>query len=427
MSQLREAPPLLQKALLLAGSLVRRVDTVEDLHLPYALYQQSKEAIYSSGGGDSITLLIAITIAACWSLRPPSVISLDGPWHWAGIAMRLALQLGLHQERTYPCLQDPNECRLVWWHLVNSDVLQAACWGRPCLIQTRHQDVQLPVHSDQDSIQLQVFNQVTRLLLILRRVIEHNMSQLSDIVPALVDWHQSVPEPLKLQNANGCRNTYSRPVNEMFILYFGFLMLVLFQHDTTKSHHTTTPTTTTSVSPITIAASSCMIRLYEEIHLHEDSPRLGSFHGFFLMLAAIPQIFHRTQVPEKERLREQELELICMVLGALHVKYGGSNMVLQKISKLRAESTDLQESEQAAAVAPGSHLVILESLVADSNILFPVPANFSPNLDLLDGYMPGDESQRDSAMDFLAFENSLIDWSATGSLYAPDFSQSIVL
>jgi hypothetical protein len=117
-SRLRETPPLLQKALLLAGSLVRRIDTVEDLHLPYALYQQSKEAIYSSGGGDTITLLMAITITACWSLRPPSVISLDGPWHWAGLAMRLALQLGFHQEKTYSCLENPNDCRLVWWHLV---------------------------------------------------------------------------------------------------------------------------------------------------------------------------------------------------------------------------------------------------------------------------------------------------------------------
>jgi hypothetical protein len=63
---------------------------------------------------------MSITIIACWSLRPPSVISLDGPWHWAGLAMRLALQLGLHQEKTYSCLQNPNECRLVWWHLVVS-------------------------------------------------------------------------------------------------------------------------------------------------------------------------------------------------------------------------------------------------------------------------------------------------------------------
>lgn len=120
MTQLRETPPLLHKALLLAGSLVRRIDTVEDLQVPYALYQQSKDAIYTSSGRDTIPLLMAITITACWSLRPPSVISLDGPWHWAGLAMRLALQLGLHHERTYSGLQDPNGCRLIWWHLVVS-------------------------------------------------------------------------------------------------------------------------------------------------------------------------------------------------------------------------------------------------------------------------------------------------------------------
>jgi hypothetical protein len=120
MTQLRDTPPLLQKALLLAGSLVRRIDTVEDLQLPYALYQQAKEAIYTSSGSDTTTLLKAITITSCWSLRPPSVISLDGPWHWAGIAMRLALQLGLHQEKTYSGLRDSNSCRLVWWYLVVS-------------------------------------------------------------------------------------------------------------------------------------------------------------------------------------------------------------------------------------------------------------------------------------------------------------------
>jgi hypothetical protein len=170
-----------------------------------------------------------------------------------------------------------------------------------------------------------------------------------------------------------------------------------------------------------------MVRLYEEIHLHEDSSRVGSIHGFFLMLAAIPQIFHRTQVADKERVREQELELIFKVLHALHVKYGGSNMVLQKISKLRAESMELRESEQAAAIAPGSHMMILESVIGDSNLLFPVPASFSLNLDLLTGHLPGDDSQRDSTMDFLAFENSLIDWSVDGSLYASDFLQSMVL
>lgn len=120
LSRIHDAPPLLQKALILSGSLARRIDTVDDLQLPYALYIQAKESIYASSGRNPIILLMAITITACWSLRPPSVISLDGPWHWAGLAIRLALQLGLHRERTYSHLQNPNQCRLIWYHLMVS-------------------------------------------------------------------------------------------------------------------------------------------------------------------------------------------------------------------------------------------------------------------------------------------------------------------
>jgi hypothetical protein len=48
-------------------------------------------------------------------------------------------------------------------------------------------------------------------------------------------------------------------------------------------------------SRATIAASPCMIRLYEEIYYHEYATRLGSVHGFFLMLAAVPQILTLTR------------------------------------------------------------------------------------------------------------------------------------
>lgn len=244
------------------------------------------------------------------------------------------------------------------------------------------------------------------------------MLQLNDIMAALVDWHQTVALPLRLHNLARVRNSYSRPVNEMFIVYFGIIIFVLFRHDTTESHHI-------CVSLIIIVASSCMIRLFEEIHCHEDTPRLGSVHGFFLMLAAIPQIFHRPQVAEKERLRQRELDLICAVLQQLRVKYGGCNMVLQKVSKLRAESHNLPGSDPMAVAQNGLSRSVT-GVIPASSLLFPFPADFSPNLDLLDSCMPGNEGQKDVMIDLLAFESSLIDWSADGSLYASDLPQSMV-
>ncbi|OJJ03444.1 hypothetical protein ASPVEDRAFT_42914 [Aspergillus versicolor CBS 583.65] len=425
--QIHDAPALLQRALMLSGSLTRRIDTVEDLRLPYTLYIQAKESIYASSGRNPIILLMAITITACWSLRPPSVVSLDGPWHWAGLATRLALQLGLHRERTYSHLQSPNECRLIWYHLMDSDVLQAACWGRPCFIQTSFQDVELPPDSDKDSISLRVFKSVTRLLLVLRQVIEFKLVELPAILAALGDWHEAVAPSLRLHNAAGHRNQYTKQVNEMFIIYFAIIILVFFRHDMNASH--SSPHQRTSVSPATIAASSCMTRLYEEIHQHEDSARLGSIHGFFLMLAAIPQIFHYTQVSEKDCLRERSLDLICAVLQNLQVKYGGCNMVLQKISKLRTEPRDFNSSQLQPVTMneegiPGT----VPFPVSGVDQLFPFPTGFAPNLDLLHAWgSQNTAGQRDMLMDLLSFESSLVDWSGDVGLGVADFPQQLFM
>lgn len=268
---------------------------------------------------------------------------------------------------------------------------------------------------------------MTRLLLVLRQVIELKLVELPVILSALGDWHQSVAPALRLCNTAGYRNPYSKQVNEMFIIYFAIIILVFFRHDMNAGPSSLHQRT--SVSPVTIAASSCMTRLYEEIHQHEDSPRLGSIHGFFLMLAAIPQIFHCTQVAEKERLRERSLELICAVLQDLQVKYGGSNMVLQKISKLRAEPRDLNASQlQPLTVNQEGISGTVPFFVSGVDQLFPFPAGFAPNLDLLDALGSDNTAgQRDMLMDLLSFESSLVDWSGDVTLDAADFPQALFM
>ncbi|KAF7591647.1 hypothetical protein BBP40_001286 [Aspergillus hancockii] len=400
---------VLENTLIMAGSLARRIETVEDLLLPWSLYQQSKEMIYASNGRDLITLLKAICIIACWNLRPPSVISLDGPWHWAGITTRLALQIGMHRETTYSRLEDSSSCRRIWWHLVNSDVLQAACWGGPCLFRLQNQDVQLPQQSNSENILLQVFIQTTRLLVILRQAVELDISSPSDIVAALAGWHQNIPLPLKLYDITGYRNSYNKPINEMYILYFAIIIHIFFRHEVNEGHRA-------RVSRITIAAFSCMVQLYEEIYHREQSNRLHSVHGFFLMLAAVPQIFHRAQTPDKERLREKELEIVCSVLRQLRVKYGGSNMVLQKVLKLISESqTNTEQDLITETQGEPTELFITRGEILDSVSLFPFPLEFSPNLDLLNAGIPDNERQEESIIDLLTFESSLIDWSVDGS------------
>jgi hypothetical protein len=253
---------------------------------------------------------------------------------------------------------------------------------------------------------MQIFSQATRLLVVLRQVVELEMMSPPDIAAALAEWHQKVPLPFKLHDAGGCRNAYIRPVNELFIMYFAIIILVFYRRGLSEGGRT-------RVSPTMIVASSCMIRLYEEIYHHEQAARLGSVHGFYLMLAAIPQIFHRTQSAEKEHLREKELDLICAVLRQLRVKYGGSNMVLRKVTGLRAES---QTCEQCFITETPQDVseITAGGLVPECDRLFPFPLQFCSNLNLLNASIPEDDFGDNSMIDFLAFENSLIDWPVDG-------------
>lgn len=245
---------------------------------------------------------------------------------------------------------------------------------------------------------------MARLLLILRKAVELKALSPSGTVAALIDWHRTLPLQLKLHNLASSRNTYIRAINEMFILYFAIIIHVLFRHDLDKDRHP-------RVSPTAIAASSCMIRLYEEIYHHEHAARLGSIHGFFLMLAAIPQIFHRTQVAEKEMLRSKELDLICAILKHLRVKFGGCNMVLNRILRLRAESQFSAGQNSVADVYNAAGGISAEGPIEGADQLFPFPAEFSTNLDLLQRGETVSESHEDVMIDVLAFESSLIDWS----------------
>lgn len=112
---------VLRLAICMAGSLMRRISSTEELGLSYSLYCEVKRLVSlleDGDGEDHVALLKATCLMSCWSLRPPYVVSFAGPWHWTGLAIRLAMQMGLHREETYCRLPDRESLRRVWWHLV---------------------------------------------------------------------------------------------------------------------------------------------------------------------------------------------------------------------------------------------------------------------------------------------------------------------
>lgn len=108
---------LLHQALCLGGSLMRQTDDQSDFALSETLYNKCKTLLALNYEQDPLTLLKAISILPIWSPNSPTLVNLDGPWHWTGVTIRLAFQLGLHKEASYINKTDAGCRRRLWWQL----------------------------------------------------------------------------------------------------------------------------------------------------------------------------------------------------------------------------------------------------------------------------------------------------------------------
>ncbi len=106
---------LLQQVVCLAGSLLRHSPST--LSLSHSLYEKVKTLLFVNYEEDGLVVLKSLCILACWTPTPPSVVTLDGSWHWTGTAMRLAIQMGLHRQSTYLRYDNPATLRRMFWLL----------------------------------------------------------------------------------------------------------------------------------------------------------------------------------------------------------------------------------------------------------------------------------------------------------------------
>lgn len=107
---------LLQQAICLAASLIRHDQT--SLDLAYAQYEKVKTLIHLNYELDHLVLLKTLCIVSCWSPYPTDCVTIDGPWHWSGMAIRLAIQMGLHKQSTYTNQPNSSCFRRIFWHLI---------------------------------------------------------------------------------------------------------------------------------------------------------------------------------------------------------------------------------------------------------------------------------------------------------------------
>lgn len=117
---------LLLQAICLIGSQLRYPRDQFPTLLSEPYYLKIKTLIYAKHEHDNFAILKTLCILCFWIITPPVVVSLDSSYHWLGVAVRLAYQMGLHRESSYPKLSNPGATRRIMWFLfvsVNSSVL----------------------------------------------------------------------------------------------------------------------------------------------------------------------------------------------------------------------------------------------------------------------------------------------------------------
>ncbi|KAI0505579.1 fungal-specific transcription factor domain-containing protein [Xylaria bambusicola] len=395
------ASTALGKAICLVGNLVR--PNPRGFKLANELYEEVKLLICLDLDRDTARTLKAICLLSLWSAKPSNPITLDGPWHWIAVAVRLALQMGLYRECTYVNRSDAKSLRRIFWTLHNNDTLEAACWNRPPLLRRNDFNVELPTRDDFDMPCLHsvVFIESSKLCTIISRTSELHrdrrpieLEEFSRVETSLCDWVNSLPGELRLFDEGGTRKSYCRPVSELLIQYFVAIILSEFLRCRDRGGPR-------RVSVASLLSASCAVTLYEEIDCRDEA-RLPHHNGFYCLVLALP-IIHRTpQNSEQKSERERNLAVLRSILKGLDGKYGDAKWGVAMMDKLK---TRIDRTLDSRCSGNSEHL---ESSPV-SNRMFPFPPDFCDNMALLE------QTTGPNAEFSVANLNALQDWSVDNS------------
>lgn len=111
---------LLRQTLYFGGSLMQQSKYYPGNMTPKDFFLRIKVLLFLEQDRDVFTVLKSLCILSCWSYQSPTDASINCPWQWAGSALRLAIQLGLHKEATHVQLTRRSSARRIWWFLLVS-------------------------------------------------------------------------------------------------------------------------------------------------------------------------------------------------------------------------------------------------------------------------------------------------------------------
>ncbi|KAL3449668.1 hypothetical protein BJX65DRAFT_305692 [Aspergillus insuetus] len=308
---------------------------------PGCLYAKVKSLLDQNYERDPLTTLKALCLIACRSAESPTVVSLDSPWHWLGVATRYALSMGLHREATYhteggPRLESVGGSGGI--SLYNQDKLQSLCYGRPPAVRLYEIDVEPPTLRDFSiaSPDNEVFLQRTKLCILLGKVSDaqygrHQRSLLEEatnIGQYLKQWIEELPADLRLypHTDPSVRSPYRRAVSELHVMYFTGIILFYRLVES--------PQDTFTSLKVSVVAASCIVHLLMEIYYRDEVPLLLPINNWYATVASVPLISAQAKLPEDGAIRREELEMLRLVLREMLPTSPSTQLIMNNIDRM---------------------------------------------------------------------------------------------
>ncbi|KAJ5707924.1 hypothetical protein N7488_007725 [Penicillium malachiteum] len=349
-----ESSVLLQQCLCFAGSTMRQSTEPREWS-PTAIYGRIKTLLFLNYDPILMNTLTALCVLSTWLAYSPETIMLDSPWQWT--------EREEHGDTSSTTI-------LCKW-------LALAHWSSRILL----------VDSSLQSSETYFGTWSYR--------------KYAASSKQLCLWRECLTPELQLFDlTRKIRLSYSRSVVELHILYLGIVILICFLN------HRENPLLFKYVS---VAASSCISRLYEEILFHEEVTYLLPIHSWANLVASIPRSFGDIDILNPDRAKESRISRD--VLTKMSEKHSSAAMVLNRInSPVDGDPIVFSAHNEPMSSLP---VPIPDDKTHHLFPLFHFPEKFCPTLDLLRSADQAANCQLDSQPEWTMDDSSSwpIDWS----------------
>ncbi|KAK4497311.1 hypothetical protein PRZ48_011761 [Zasmidium cellare] len=316
---------LLLHTVLFTGS---RFASPVDLEATASQYTKVKNLFFSNHEQNPILLIVASLLLQWWNPAGPERFSMDNADFWHRIGVGIALQLGIHREKS--AMKDSAYRKRLWWALVARDCHLATAHGRPRAIAMNESTVSkltvadFPLHR---ACAHEVTSYVAVSLIFgdIGECYRHGKvtaSRLKLVGNDLYVWVHELPRHLQLfnQEPGAGLNTYDFVSRQIHVVYFTTLILLLRAYSPDSKG--------------AILAASFIAAIFEEFLIRDEIRYLPAIHKFFLLTAGITLAPARNKFCEESNDASVDLAIIKQALRSFAERHPSALANLHTLERM---------------------------------------------------------------------------------------------